>query len=240
MKYLWMTMAGFVAGALVAAAALLVNPLTSSGDGRLTGFESHLTYELPGDALVVTHGGRAPLEREPFGVEPLWETTIRSTSLVTLTLTDASGQPHAVATRIVTPSKRTELLTTGLLANDHWLVSVPSSGAFFVVGESNLSSVVRDTLGRVSLLNREWNGPRTYFPTAGPGVGSTALIVGATGTFADAGGRAVERWEIHRYRRGTGLDGLSGELHLALIPVSPPLDAPELAGAMSEAAAASD
>lgn len=240
MKYLWMTIAGFIVGALAGTAVVLVNPLTSSGDGRLTGFDSRLDFTFPGDVSIVTHGGRAPFEREPFDVEPLWETTIRSTSLAMLTLHDDAGQPYAVATRAVSPSKRTELLTAGFLADDHWLISVPAQGAFFVAGESNLSSVVRDTFGRVTLLRREWAGPREYFPTAGPGVGSTAMVIGATGRFSGVTGRAVERWQIDGFSRADGVAGLSGELHLSFIAPETPLDAPELSGAMTDAVLTAD
>src|SRR5690606_20215632 len=216
MKYIWMTIAGFVVGAVAAAALLFVNPLIASGDARLAGFERMLQYALPADAVVLTHGGALPIERRPFEVEPLWESTIRSTSLAALVLRSESGEPTAVATRIASPSKRTELLTTGVLANDHWLVSIPGDGAFFVVAETNVSTMAKDTLVAVKLLGREWLAPRTYAPTEGPEIAGTARVVGASGAFAERSGRALERYRIDAFARSEGLEKATAELYLAL------------------------
>jgi len=216
MKYVWMLLAGWVVGAAAGAALLYVNPLTESGDPSLAGFEQTLRYRLPDDALVLTHSGALPIERTPFEVEPLWESAIRSASLAMLVLRSESGEPLAVASRIAAPSKRTELLTAGVLANDHWLVSLPGDGSFFVVAESNLTSIAKDTLVAVRLLGREWREPRTYAPTEGPGIAGTARMVGASGAFEERAGRALERYRIERFTRSAGLERASGELYLAL------------------------
>src|SRR5690606_14454900 len=136
-----------------------------------------------------------------FEVEPLWESAIRSTSLATLVLRGESGAPHVVASRITSPSKRTDLLTTGVLANDHWLVSVPGEGAFFVVAETNVSTIAKDTFVAVELLGREWPGRRTYAPIEGPDINGTARVIGASGGFAGRVGRALERYEVVRFAR---------------------------------------
>lgn len=216
MRYLWSAIAGCIVGAIVGATSLLFNPLTASGNPSLVGFDRTLRYALPDDALVLTHSGGLPIERRPFEVEPLWEAAIRSTSLATLVLRDESGAPQAIASRITSPSKRTDLLTTGVLANDHWLVSVPGDGAFFVVAESNVSTMARDTFVAVQLLGREWQGRRTYAPIEGPEIAGTARVVGASGSYANRVGRALERYEVERFARGAGLERASAELHLAL------------------------
>lgn len=232
MKYLWMLLAGCVVGAAAGAALLYFNPLTDSGDPSLAGFERTLHYTLPEDALVLTHSGALPIERAPFEVEPLWESAVRSTWLAALVLRSESGEPLAVASRIAAPSRRTELLTTGVLADDHWLVSFPGEGSFFVVAETNLTSIAKDTLVAVRLLGREWQGPRTYSPIEGPGIAGTARMVGASGAFAERAGRVLERYRVERFTRTAGLERAAGELHLAL-DVPPPAE-PEAAD--SEAA----
>jgi hypothetical protein len=213
MKYVWMTLFGSLVGALAGAALLFFNPLIDTGDPSLAGFDRMMRYSLPDDAIVVTHGGMLPLERRPFGVEPLWESTIRSTSLATLVLRSDSGEPQAVASRVVWPSKRTELLTAGVLANDHWLVSVPGEGAFFVVAESNVSTMAKDTLVAVKLLGRAWQAPRAYAPIEGPEIAGTALVIGASGSFAGRAGRALERYRIERFARAAGLEAAAAEMH---------------------------
>lgn len=213
MKYFWMTLFGCVVGALAGAALLVFNPLIGSGDPSLAGFDRVMRYGLPADAVVMTHGGMLPIERRPFEVDPLWESTIRSTSLATLALRGDSDEPEALASRIAWPSKRTELLTTGVLANDHWLVSVPDEGTFFVVAETNVSTMAKDTLVSVQLLGREWEAPRAYAPTEGPEIAGTALVIGASGSFAGRGGRALERLRIDRFARSAGLEGAAAEMH---------------------------
>lgn len=221
MKYVWMMIAGCIVGAILGGAFLLFNPLIASGNPSLVGFDRTMRYALPDDALVLTHAGSLPIERKPFDVEMLWESAIRSTSLATLVLRDEEGGPHAVASRITSPSKRTDLLTTGVLANDHWLVSVPGEGAFFVVAETNVSTIAKDTFVAVELLGREWQGRRTYAPIEGPEINGTARVVGASGGFADRVGRALERYEVERFKRGSGLERASAELYLALDVVTP-------------------
>ncbi len=216
MKYLWTAIAGALIGAIVGAAFLIINPLTTPGEVRLAGFDRVWQYELPTDALVVTHGGRWPIERQPLETEPLWEEAIRSTALVALVLRDESGEPRAVASRITSPSKRTDLLTAGVIANDHWLVSLPDEGAFFVVAETNVSSIARDTFLAVHLLGREWSGARAYAPTAGPGVAGMARVIGASGGFAARAGRALERYRIDRFERSGGVVQAAGELYVAV------------------------
>lgn len=216
MKYVWTAIAGVLVGALVGAALLLINPLTAPGEARLEGFDRVLHYALPSDVLLVTHGGRWPIERQPLDAEPLWEETIRSSALATIVLRDASGEPRAVASRLTSPSTRTDLLTAGLLVIDHWLVSLPDEGTFFVIAESNVSTVARDTLVSVQLLGREWAGARAYAPTAGPGIAGMASLIGAAGAFGERSGRALERYRIDAFTRVGGVVRAAGELHVAV------------------------
>lgn len=238
MKYIWMAIAGCIAGAAAGAVLLYFNPLIATGTPSLAGFERTLGYTLPDDALVVTHSGVLPIERKPFEVEPLWESAVRSTSLATLVLRGEAGEARALASRIAAPSKRTELLMTGVLANDHWLVTVPGEGSFFVVAETNVSTIAKDTFVAVQLLGREWQGPRTYAPIEGPEIAGTARVIGAAGSFAGRSGRALERYEVERFARSAGLERASAELYLALDAPVEGRAAPSEEGAHGEDSAA--
>src|SRR5690606_39479098 len=108
--------------------------------------------------------------------------------------------------------------------------------SFFVVAETNVSTLAKDTFVAVQLLGREWQGPRTYAPVEGPEIAGTARVVGATGGFAERSGRALERYEVERFARSAGLERASAELYLALDAPVP--DSAEPAAAASNAAAA--
>ena len=225
MKYLWALVGGLLVGAAAGGVLLYFNPLTGSRAAEIGAFDRVLRYRFPADVSVFTHGGRAPLPLQPAGVAELWETTVRSSALGALTLSEDDGRPEAVASRIIAPSDRTELLGRGMIANDYWLVTVPGAGSLFVVAESNLWPLIKDTVLPVTLLGRPWSGTRSYVPTDGPGLRGTALVVGATGGFEAQEGSALERYRVNEFNRSEGLAELSGELHLRL--VDPIGDQPE-------------
>jgi hypothetical protein len=216
-KALWTTVGGFLVGAVVGAALLFVNPLTASRARKANDLDVVLRYSLPSDTLAVTHGGRHPLPRTD-GVDELWEATLRNTSLAALVLSGDNGA--VLASRISVPSRRTELLIGGLLIDDYWLLTAPGDGSFYIVGESNVWPIAKDTLLSVSLLGRSFDGPRIYEPTAGPGV-RAARVLGGTLRLADRDGRALERYRVKNYDRERGFEDVGVELHVSLDAPTP-------------------
>ena len=225
MKYLWALIGGLLVGAAVGGLLLYVNPLTGSRAMGVGTFDRVLEYSFPADVSAFTHSGRAPLPLKPAVVPELWETAVRSTVLGVITLSGDDARPEAVASRVITPSDRTELLGRGMIADDYWLVTVPGAGSLFVVSESNVWPLVKDTVLPVTLLGRRWSGARSYVPTDGPGLRGTALVLGATGRFEVQEGSALERYRVNAFSRSEGLEDLSGELHLRLL--EPSSDPPE-------------
>src|SRR5690606_40530058 len=112
----------------------------------------------------------------PDGVEELWERTVRKSALGLIRLSSSDGSP-AIASRVLVPSERTELLTAGVIVDDVWLVTLPGEGSMYVLGESNVWPIAKDTLVSVSLLRRAFRGPRDYVATAGLAPDGRALVV---------------------------------------------------------------
>ncbi len=214
MKYALTALAGLLLGAVAAAAVVYFNPLTTNAAGPAVAADWELGYSFPGTGVLThTHAGGLPLARHPAGVPELWEETIRRTALTSLELVGRNGDAEAAwATRISVPSTATDLLFDGVVLGDHWLISVPGMGSFFLTAESNVWPALKDTYLRVSLLKQAWRGPRSYSPTL-RSAGSPALR-GATGRFAGIEGRGVETFEIAAYGEARGLESLEGRLLL--------------------------
>src|SRR5690606_1470333 len=123
MMRILMSIVGVLAGAAAGAALIFVNPLIGPADGKLDDLDRILTYELPASALVLTHSRPASVPVLPDGVDELWERTVRTSALGLLTLTSSDGA-SAIASRVLVPSRRTELLTSGIVVDDLWLVTL--------------------------------------------------------------------------------------------------------------------
>ncbi len=211
---------GFVLGLLLGAAggvaALYYNPLTEPDPPPPGDTDWALTYRFPkGDAIAFTHGAHGRLAAHPPGIEELWESTIGGAALAVLTLRDAAGAPAAFASRLGAGSPRTDLLLEGAVWSDSWLLTVPGEGSLFVRADSNLWPFLKEGVVPVWYLQRPWQGPAEYRPTAGPGTGDRAVVVGATGRFAALEGSAVEHYRLERF--GTaGAEALTGEIFLRL------------------------
>jgi hypothetical protein len=214
MKYLVVALLGVLLGAAAAGAVLYYNPLTARtavppGSPDLT-----LHYGLPGDALQFVAGSRVTLPSWPHGEDALWEETIASSALLAIVLRDDHGAPTAIATRLMAASRGTDLLLSGALVSDYWLLTVPDEGTMFLHADTNLWPFLKDTLVPVWYLNRPWNGPTDIRPTMGPGADGTGVMLGGTGRFAGAAGTAVEDYTLTALDRASHHVTATGQLDL--------------------------
>jgi hypothetical protein len=214
MKYILSLLFGLVIGAALAVAVLYFNPLTQrgvepSGDADWS-FEFALT---PSATWIATHDARLELPVVPADVPLLWEVGIKGSLVTAMPLQNAAGQLAALASRITVPSAATEFLRSGLLVDDFWLITVPGQGTLFMHSVNNDWPLLRDTLVRVDLLGRDWQGPGAYTPTVGP-ADEGARVAGLSGSFAGRAGHGRERLALHDY--SGSLSALSGELLVSL------------------------
>ena len=215
MKYLVVAVLGLVFGAALACTALYYNPFTLHAGAAPAAGDRALKYSLPDQVLSVAVGEDAVLGGRAAGVDGLWEETIDRTAVMGLVLTDEAGQPAAIASRLMAPSPSTDLLLTGVVLSDYWLVTLPGQGTLFVRSDSNVWPFLKETFLPVWLFDRPWRGPAEYRPTVGPNAGS-ASVVGVAGAFEGKSGSAVERYDVTAFRPAEHSSAAVGELFVHL------------------------
>ena len=214
MRYLIVMLVGLLLGAAAAGAVLYYNPLTQSAAAEPATADRALHYDLPAQVLGVSLGERALLPTLEPRDTALWEDTIDRTAVMALVLQDDANRPVAVASRLLAGSPSTDLLLHGVVLSDYWLLTIPSEGTLFVRVDSNVWPFLKQTLLPVWFLERPWQGPVEYRPTAGPGAENTAIVIGATGRFSGIAGSAVERYRVTTLDRAARKAEAVGELHL--------------------------
>jgi len=215
MKNAFIILLGLMVGAAAGVALLYYNPLTVTRTVEPDSADRTLHYQLPENSLAFMHGDRALLPGTSVGDEQFWEETINRTALLALSLNDSKDVPTAVASRLIQASSDTDLLLRGVLVSDHWLLTIPGEGSLFLRIDTNLWPFLKHTFIPTWYLGRAWQGPADYRPTVGPGPRS-AVIVGATGSFASLDGSAVEHYRLTALDPVNGALALAGEIHLHL------------------------
>ena len=230
MKYLIVALLGLIIGAAAGGAALYYNPLTDAIVPAADTADRTLQYSLPDRAFELSIGANALPLGGSSGDNALWEETIAKSALLGIVLDDSAGKPAAVASRLIAGAAETDLLLRGVLLHDYWLLTFPGEGTVFVEVDTNVWPFLKQTFVPVWYLGRPWNGPTEFRPTAGPGAGGAAVVIGATGRFAGVEGSALERYRVTRLDRTTHTAAAAGELHLNL-------PEPQVAGETPPAAA---
>jgi hypothetical protein len=217
MRLVLTTALGFVAGVALVIAALYLNPLTEDAgiaedtNARVLAYGSPFVY-----GLAVTHSGQSRLPLRPDSIPELWETTISDSMLSVVVLHNSDGSAVGVGSRVSQFSETTQMLTRGIVVDDNWLVTIPGEGSFFVNADSNLWPFLKETFIPVWYLDRPWQGPKRYQPTAGPGLDGRAIVTGATGRFAEAHGSAVESYQVHSFPQPGDPGDIEARLYLQL------------------------
>lgn len=216
MKYLFVAVLGLLIGAALAGAAIYYNPFIEHAGTTPGAGDRVFRYSLPDQLLTAAVGEEALRGGRSSSVQGLWEETIDRTALLGLVLTDESGQPAAIASRMVAPSPDSDLLLKGIVLSDYWLVSLPGQGTLFVRSDSNVWPFVKQTLLPVWLFDRPWRGPLEYRPTVGPNAGSTAVVLGVAGAFEGETGSAVERYDVTAFAPAEHSAAATAELFVHL------------------------
>ena len=216
MRYLLVALIGLVLGVTGAGAVLYYNPLADKSAPTPSATDRVLRYSLPDQVLEFAVGEDARMFGQETGDDGLWEETIDRAAVLGLVLNDGSNQPAALASRLLSTSPDTDLLLKGVIVSDHWLVTIPGEGSFYVHADSNAWPFLKEKLMPVWYLQQPWSGPVEYWPTVGPGADSSAVVVGLTGSFRGNEGSAVERYEITALDPATKVALARGEIYLNL------------------------
>ncbi len=216
MKHLFVAVFGLVLGIAAALATLYYNPLTGRHEAAATdGAERVFRYALPDKVLELEVGQDASLlgDNEAGGV--LWEETVTRAAAFALELNDDTGQPTAIASRLLAPSADSDLLLRGLLVNEYTLLTVPGDGTLFVRAEANVWPFVKET-APAWYFGRPWRGPSDYSPTVGPDPLGDAVVVGLSGTFSGLASTASERYSLTTLDRDRRFAAARGELRVLM------------------------
>ncbi len=216
MKYLIVALLGLLIGAGLAGTALYYNPFTVHVGATPATGDRVLRYSLPDQVLTAAVGESGLLAGRSMSAEGLWEETIDRTAVIGLVLTDEAGQPAAIASRLMAASPSTDLLLTGVVLSDYWLVTLPGQGTLFVRSDSNVWPFLKETLLPVWLFDRPWRGPAEYRPTIGPNAGNTGSVLGVAGVFEGKTGTAVERYDVTAFGSARSSAAAVGELFVRL------------------------
>jgi len=211
MKYLFGFLLGVLLGVATAAGLIYFNPLIAGAGSPAVATGSSLGYSLADDRLIASSHNRWPrVPIRPGNVQQLWEGGLNGSWLQSFVLTGQDGAPAAIATRIVAPSSDSNAVLSGILTDDHWLITFPGSGSIVADGSSNVWPLLRDTLVRVDLLRRPWSGATDYSLLTG----GAAEVTGATGVLSGRSGALTEAVTLDDYPR-IGFGGLSGRIDIA-------------------------
>jgi len=215
MKYLITLLLGFAVGGTLAAGLLYVNPLTTHAGQPLPDADEVFAYSSPVvSELAFASDGLSRLMSYPDGVPDLWETAIVKSALSVVVLRDEGGAPVGVASRVSYPDESTELLTTGALLNDEWLVSVPGRGSFFVSSQANWWPFLKTALIPVWYFDQPRPGTVVVDPTVGPDASGYGIAAGATGAYVGRFGNAAEHYAVREIDDRVGLRAVDAALRV--------------------------
>jgi hypothetical protein len=216
MKLAFVAFFGLLIGAAAGCAVIYYNPLTETSAPEPDATDTALHYDLPGEVFGFAIGERALPPGAARVADGLWEETIDRTALLGVVLDGPDDKPKAIASRLIAGSARTDFLLSGVLVSDYWLLTIPSEGTLFLRADTNVWPFLKQTLLPVWYFGRPWAGPSSFRPTAGPGEGGTAVVLGATGRFAGLEGTAVEQYRLTDLDPASRSVAAVGELHLRL------------------------
>jgi len=214
MKYVLSLVGGLLLGAGLAMVAIFFNPLTEGGSEWSAGREWTFSYTLsPSDVWLLSHARQVDIPVVPSDVPLLFEDGIRGVVVTSMPLTMPTVADAALATRISVPSQESELLSSGLLVEDFWLISVPGRGSVFVDAINNQWPLFRDTVVLVDWLKQSFDHFGEYDPTRGP-TANGAAVFGLTGDYRNVRGSGRERLVLDSYQGSFG--GIAGQLAIDL------------------------
>jgi hypothetical protein len=215
MKHLIVALLGLVIGVAGAAAVLYYNPFSAGASDPPGSGDRVFRYSLPGDVLEFAVGEDARRLGLARSGDELWEETIDRTAVLGLVLRDADDRPQAIASRLLSTSRDTDLLLHGFVFEDYWLVTAPGEGTLFVHADSNAWPFLKETLLPVWYFGEALRAPAEYWPTVGPEPDG-GIAVGLAGTFGGSEGRAVERYAWRALDPVRDAVAADAELHVSL------------------------
>lgn len=189
------SIAGFVAGLVVAALVVMFHPFYPKAEIRnFTGPDV-----MVNGYSVSEYGGMMLTARAYLGLgdfigrdHGFLADGIRNTTAAVAILRDDDGQPAALATKLSATAANSNLLLGKVGAVSYWNVFWPNAGSIFLVGEENHWPIVQAAVTMTMRGDSLQAGSSDYVVTVRPeerrvsGVlGSSGIYTGATGMFQE-------------------------------------------------------
>lgn len=218
MKYLISLVTGILAGAVILAGFLFVNPFAVSNKlSPLSVTDNEvllLNYSaVADDSLVYTNDGESQIAPHPTKVLQLWEPPINRTSAMVTLVRNASGEVTGLGIKFSSDSERTRVLDGEALVDSVWHIYLPSRGSLFVQQEENYWDYLRDIVVPAHWSSgKNWRGTWRGNITYGPGALGTASVAGGSGQFLAMDTEAVEALTATAYTVQQGPVAIVGEL----------------------------
>ena len=234
MKYLVALAVGFLAGAVLAALAVLYNPflgeqkvspLTVTDAATLT-----LNYSaIAADSILTTNNGELRRVPWPKDVLQLWERPIRQSEVVATMLRDGRNRVAGLGIKFSSLSESTRPLRGEAIVDSVWYVYVPGRGSLFIEQRENYWGLLRDVVVPAFRSSSDmWRGNWLGDMTAGPGALQTARVSGGSGEFANHTMIGLETLSVDAWSVAEGPVSSAGRLLIEL-PKNASAESAELA-----------
>lgn len=212
---------GFVIGALVVLAVLVLNPFVKPA--RLTpaitatDASGHIvetfTIDAPGDIIAVTHNGSNIIDPRPPGIALFDEPALASGLLLVAKIRNQKREIVGFAVESEAVDAASNPLLGKMRMNTDWTLVLPARGTIYAAQIEDAGALGKEILPRV-MLGKEWNGRVDFVSTVGPDSGGRGVIVGGTREFQGIRGTFVELSQLTHLSRRRGGVGFV-ELQLA-------------------------
>lgn len=222
MKYFVALVLGIAAGAGVALALLVFNPLTTLATLSPLEVSDRPQFSLqysaiPDHSIVFTNNGESRVRPYPDKVLQLWEAPVRRTSALVTVLRDARGLPAGIGIKFSTDSENSRLLNGEALIDSVWHVWLPERGSFMLAQTENYWDYLREVVLPAYLsAGDSWKGNWRGTVTSGPGALGTAQVFGGSGTLAGVDAEAIETLAAKAYSSELGPVAMDGHLTIEL------------------------
>jgi hypothetical protein len=182
---------GFCCGCMTVLAATLFNP---TGPAPLAASEGAEMYEV---RALEFHGAELDAVRMlglplPTVKQPFQAAGIAGANASIVVLSDAGGEPFALAARLVAQDDDGAILDGDLGVNTYINIFLPNRGSLLLHGYENRWPIVRDgilsALGQTEVENWQVSSMRTDGVATG--------VAGGSGVFERAGGRFSETLQL--------------------------------------------
>lgn len=222
MKYLAALFLGSIAGILLVAGLVFINPFYSRNEisplAVTTNEVMTLNYSaVPRDALLYTNNGDSRIAPNPAKVLQLWEEPIHATTVMTTLLTDSRGNVAGIGIKFSSDSESTRLLDGQALVDSAWHIYLPKQGSLFIEQTENYWDYVHNVVVPAHWSSADnWKGIWRGNMTAGPNALGTARVTGGSGEFATLVTEAVEALTAKAYAVSQGPVAIDGELAIEI------------------------